>query len=251
MSAAVDVRGLCKSFTGPDGCVKALGPVDLSVERGGFLCVLGPTGCGKTTLLRLIAGLEEPDAGSVTVQGGRDSGEARIGLVFQQGALFPWMTVFDNVSFPLRARGVRKRDLMGPVSRMLEMVGLSDFGGAHPHQLSGGMQQRAALARSLVFEPDVLLLDEPFGSLDTRTSQRLQEKLLDLWRETETTVIFVTHSIEEAVYLSSRVMVFGHRPGRIVREEAIGLPSPRDRISKDFTDYLISLRRTFEELVEE
>jgi NitT/TauT family transport system ATP-binding protein len=146
---------------------------------------------------------------------------------------------------------MRKSELEGPVTRTLEMVGLEDFRNSHPHQLSGGMQQRVALARSLVMEPDVLLLDEPFSSLDTRTSQDLQDKLLDLWHKTSTTVIFVTHNIEEAVYLAGSVLVFGHRPGRIVRREKIGLEQPRDRLSERFTGYLISLRRTFEELVED
>jgi ABC-type nitrate/sulfonate/bicarbonate transport system ATPase subunit len=251
MIPAVEIQQLTKSFTGQDGSVKALGPVDLVVERGTFVCILGPTGCGKTTLLRLISGLEEPESGSVQVHSHCEGRKALVGYVFQQGALFPWMTVHDNVSFPLRARRMRESEIREPVSRMLEMVGLTDFSDTHPHQLSGGMQQRVALARSLVMEPDVLLLDEPFSSLDTRTSQNLQGKLLDLWHKTGTTVIFVTHNIEEAVFLSSRVCVLAYRPGRIVREEKIDLPLPRDRLSEGFTDYLISLRRTFEELVEE
>ncbi len=251
MIQAVEIENLTKSFTGQDGSVKALGPVELKVERGDFICILGPTGCGKTTLLRLISGLEEPDSGSICVHSHSEGREALVGYVFQQGALFPWMTVQNNVSFPLRTRKMSRSEIAEPVSRILDMVGLSDFTDSYPHQLSGGMQQRVALARSLVMEPDVLLLDEPFSSLDTKTSQNLQERLLDLWQKTGTTVIFVTHSIEEAVYLSSRVYVFGHRPGRVVREETIDLPPPRDRLSVGFTNYLISLRRTFEELVEE
>ena len=249
---ALSVTGLVKTFREKFGDVHALGPVSFDVSRGRFLCVLGPTGCGKTTLLRTIAGLEVPDSGSVDLMIRADGRPPVVGYVFQQGALFPWMSIHDNVEFPLRARGsidrITRRMRVGTI---LEMVGLSDFSSSYPHQLSGGMQQRAALARSLVVQPDILLLDEPFSSLDTRTSQDLQENLRNIWKEAATTVVFVTHSIEEAVYLAGEVFVLGHRPGRIVRRQTIDLPDPRSRLSQEFTEYLVSLRRTFKELVEE
>ena len=249
---ALSVTGLVKTFREKSGNVHALGPVSFDVPRGRFLCVLGPTGCGKTTLLRTIAGLEVPDSGSVDLMIRADGRPPVVGYVFQQGALFPWMSIHDNVEFPLRARGsidrITRRMRVGTI---LEMVGLSNFSSSYPHQLSGGMQQRAALARSLVVQPDILLLDEPFSSLDTRTSQDLQENLRNIWKEAATTVVFVTHSIEEAVYLAGEVFVLGHRPGRIVRRQTIDLPDPRSRLSQEFTEYLVSLRRTFKELVEE
>jgi len=243
------VRDLSLTYRADTGDVHALGPVSFDVDPGDFLCVLGPTGCGKTTLLRLIAGLEAPDTGSVLLPEGRDGGRPAVGYVFQQGALFPWMTVRSNIEFPLRASGMRRPERRTEVGRMLEMVGLGSFADSYPHQLSGGMKQRAALARSLVIRPEVLLMDEPFSSLDTRTSQELQNSLRDLWKRASTTVVFVTHNIEEAVYLAEKVIVLGHRPGKIVRRETIGLPEPRSRLSRPFTDYLVSLRQTFESLV--
>lgn len=246
---ALKVTDLSKIYRESAGEVHALGPVSFEMEAGGFLCFLGPTGCGKTTLLRTIAGLEKPDTGEVIIQPHPDGGEPVIGYVFQQGALFPWMSIFANLEFPLRAKKILQDTRRKKVESMLDMMGLSSFASSYPHQLSGGMQQRAALARSLVMEPDLLLMDEPFSSLDMKTSQELQDSLRELLKSSSTTVLFVTHNIEEAVYLAGEVIVLGHRPGRIVRRETIDLPYPRSRLSDTFTEYLVSLRKTFESLV--
>jgi len=249
MITSLRVTELSKTYKDPSGEVHALGSVSFTAGEGDFICFLGPTGCGKTTLLRLIAGLDKPDTGEVFIPDHSDGRERITGYVFQQGALFPWMSVHGNVEFPLRAKKMDKDIRRQKVEAMLDMVGLSSFHASYPHQLSGGMQQRAALARSLIMEPDILLMDEPFSSLDTKTSQNLQMNLKDLLERKSTTVIFVTHNIEEAVYLAGEVIVFGHRPGRIVRREIIDLPAPRSRLSDSFTEYLVSLRKTFETLV--
>lgn len=251
VETALRLSGVEKSFRTGSGHLHALGPVSLELSRGRFLCVLGPTGCGKTTLLRLTAGLEHPDAGELEVLGGPPAVTRRIGYVFQQAALFPWLTVMANVEFPLKVRRVAARRRRERAAEMIRMVGLSGFEASYPHQLSGGMQQRTALARAMVVEPELLLMDEPFGSLDLRTGQELQERIRDIWRQRRSTVVFVTHSIEEAVYLATDLVVLGHRPGRIVRSERVDLPEDRDRLSEPFTDLLVSLRGTFEELVAE
>jgi len=249
--AALRLEAVEKAYHTRTGRLRALGPVDLELSRGRFLCVLGPTGCGKTTLLRLIAGLEQPDAGRIRVLGGVPEVTRRIGYVFQQAALFPWLTVSENVQFPLRARGVGSGERRSRAAEMIGLVGLEGFESSYPHELSGGMQQRTALARALVVDPELLLLDEPFGSLDLRTGQELQERLRDIWRKRGSTLVFVTHRIEEAVYLASDLVVLGHRPGRVVRSQEVDLPTERDRLSDEFTELLVSLRRTFEELVME
>lgn len=242
---AFTAKGLVKLYNAHGGEeFRALGPMDLHLSPGEFLCLLGPTGCGKTTLLRLIAGLEKPDEGTL------DTGGYSLGYVFQQGALFPWMSVESNVMFPLRAGGMGRQESAERCRSILEMVGLTDFRKSYPHELSGGMQQRTALARGLVTEPELLLLDEPFASLDERTGMILQDMVHGLCRKLSTTVIFVTHNIEEAVYLADRIVVMGHSPGRIVRDEKIKLMWPRNRISEPFTETMLSFRRTFEELVD-
>lgn len=237
-------KGIRKEYRNPSGqVITALDSIDLDVPAGQFLCLLGPTGCGKTTLLRLLSGLETADSGSV------EKGNSRLGYVFQQGALFPWLTVESNVMFPLRAGGMPRKEASEKCSEMLDMVGLKEFACSYPHELSGGMQQRTALARGLITEPHILLLDEPFASLDERTAMILQDTVRDLCTKLSTTVVFVTHNIEEAVYLADRIVVMGSRPGFIARDELVKLEWPRNRLSEPFTELLLSVRRTFEELV--
>lgn len=246
----VSMRGVTKRFLSEKGrTVHALDMIDLEAGGGEFLCVLGPTGCGKSTLLRLIAGLETPDAGTIFVDGGHPVPGNGTGFAFQQPALFPWLTVRDNVEFGLKTCTRRRQARQARVEELLGAVGLADFAEAYPHELSGGMQQRAALVRSLAPSPGLMLLDEPLSSLDTATREDLQDMILKLCGGI--TTVFVTHHIEEAVYLADRLIVLGYRPGRIVSDFRIDLPHPRDRLSEPFVSLLLSVRTVFEHLVSE
>jgi NitT/TauT family transport system ATP-binding protein len=224
---AVNVR---KSF--PDahqGIILALDGVSLAAGEGEFLAIVGPSGGGKTTLLRLLAGLQQPDSGEVLFRGEPLLAPRRsIGIVFQRANLMPWRTVLGNVSLPLEVAGTNPREAQEQAEALVSLVGLLGFGDAYPGQLSGGMQQRVALARALVHEPGVLLLDEPFGSLDALTRERMNGELLRIWDLRRPTVIMVTHSIQEAVFLADRVLVLSARPGRIRAEFRVPLPRPRD-----------------------
>ncbi|MBB3996424.1 ABC transporter ATP-binding protein [Aureimonas pseudogalii] len=214
----VAARDLSLTFETGDGPVHALKGIDLTIARGEFVSFIGPSGCGKTTLLRVIADLERPTAGSITVNGLTPEA-ARLarsyGYVFQAAALYPWRTIEKNVALPLEVMDVPKAERGERVARNLDLVGLTGFGRKFPWQLSGGMQQRASIARALSFDPDLLLMDEPFGALDEIVRDRLNEELLKLWAKTRKTVVFVTHSIPEAVFLSTRIVVMSPRPGRI------------------------------------
>ncbi|WP_082655696.1 ABC transporter ATP-binding protein [Aureimonas sp. D3] len=218
-SKVIEAEGLTLTFETADGPVHALKDVGLSVNRGEFVSFIGPSGCGKTTLLRVIADLEQPTSGAIRVNG-LSPEEARLarayGYVFQAAALYPWRNIERNVALPLEIMGLPKAERSDRVSRNLDLVGLSGFGRKYPWQLSGGMQQRASIARALSFDPDLLLMDEPFGALDEIVRDRLNEELLKLWAKTRKTVIFVTHSIPEAVFLSTRIVVMSPRPGRII-----------------------------------
>jgi NitT/TauT family transport system ATP-binding protein len=206
----------------------ALFDVSLTIRKNEFVSLLGPSGCGKTTLIRIIAGLIEPDHGEIAVDGKAVTAPGRDRcMVFQQFGLLPWRTVLSNVEFGLEIEGVAKEQRHSIARNYLELVGLKGFEGYYPHQISGGMQQRVGIARALSKKPQILLMDEPFGAVDAQTREQLQEELLKIWAQTDTTVIFVTHSIDEAIYLSDRVVVMQARPGRIKEEFAIDLPRPR------------------------
>ena len=218
----LELRGVRKVFA--NGTI-ALDGLDLTVGRHEFLSLLGPSGCGKSTALRLIAGLVEPSAGRVVRP---DGAAGDIGFVFQEPTLMPWATVFDNVRLPLRLRGQGRRQASGEVEEALALVGLADFARAFPRELSGGMRMRVSIARALVTRPRLLLMDEPFAALDEITRIRLNHDLLELWQKQGWTVVFVTHSVYEAVFLASRIVVMSARPGRSVAELEIAEPYPRD-----------------------
>ena len=227
---AIDIAGLALTFDTADGAVQALAGIDLAIGEGEFVSLIGPSGCGKTTLLRVIADLEQASAGAVRVNGmsPREAREKRAyGYVFQAPALYPWRSVARNVALPLEIMGFAKPERDKRVRRGLELVGLTGFERKFPWQLSGGMQQRASIARALSFDPALLLMDEPFGALDEIVRDKLNEQLLRLWERTGKTVVFVTHSIPEAVFLSTRIVVMSPRPGRI--HDVIECGLPRDR----------------------
>ena len=242
---AVSLRGVTKVY---DNGVAALGPLDLDVRKGEFVSLLGPSGCGKSTALRLIAGLSAPSSGSVSVArpvnaarpAGADGAGQSIGVVFQEPTQMPWASVRENVRLPLKLSHVPAAQAVVRVSAALTQVGLADFADAYPRELSGGMKMRVSLARALVTDPDILLMDEPFAALDEITRFRLNNDLLALWRSLRKTVIFVTHSVFESVYLSQRVIVMSARPGRISAEFHIDAAEPRAeefRTSADYAGY--------------
>ncbi len=226
----IEVNDLSLVFETTDGDVHALSNIDLNVKPGEFVSLIGPSGCGKTTLLRVIADLEQPTGGTISVNG-MSPHEARMkrayGYVFQAAALYPWRTIADNVGLPLEIMGLDKTVREKRIAENLKLVDLEGFEKKFPWQLSGGMQQRASIARALAVEPDLLLMDEPFGALDEIVRDHLNEQLLKLWAKTNKTIIFVTHSIPEAVYLSSKIVVMSPRPGRIF--DIIDSTLPRDR----------------------
>lgn len=228
--AVIEATSLDLTFQTGDGPVHALKGVDLAIGKGEFVSFIGPSGCGKTTFLRCVAGLEEPTGGSLTVNGMSPDAarQARAyGYVFQAAGLYPWRTIGRNVSLPLEIMGYPRAEQRDRVARVLELVELSGFEKKYPWQLSGGMQQRASIARALAFDADILLMDEPFGALDEIVRDHLNEQLLRLWAQTEKTIGFVTHSIPEAVYLSTKIVVMSPRPGRIT--DVIESPLPKER----------------------
>jgi len=249
---AVRCDGVSVRFTTERGTVTALDGVSVAIPPGSFLSLLGPSGCGKSTLLRVIADLVTPNAGAVSVLGGPAETARRnrdIGFVFQDAALLPWRTALQNVELPLEVGGAAARPGSRSPVELLKLVGLGGWENAYPHELSGGMRQRVAIARALVSGPKLLLMDEPFGALDEITRDRLNEELLGVWESTGTTIVFVTHSIYEAVFLSQQVLVLAARPGRVRQLVPIDLPSPRRlamRETPEFVRLAGDLRRILE-----
>ncbi|MEE2621732.1 MAG: ABC transporter ATP-binding protein [Pseudomonadota bacterium] len=247
----ISVKDVDLIFETNDGPVQALRNVSLEVEKGDFVSFIGPSGCGKTTLLRAIAALEIPTKGNLTVNG-KSPDSARIdreyGYVFQAAGLYPWRTVEGNIKLPLEIMGYSKTEIKERIQKVIELVELKGFEKKFPWQLSGGMQQRASIARALAFDANILLMDEPFGALDEIVRDRLNSELLDLWRQTKKTICFVTHSIPEAVFLSTKIVVMSPRPGRITDTIQSTLPSKRDLNIRDSQEFIKIAQRVREGL---
>lgn len=236
--ARISIRGVTCTYVDGKESVHALGPIDLDIADGEFVCLIGPSGCGKSTLLRMISGLSLPSTGEIDL---RVSDAARAtATVFQDYSIFPWKSVLSNVRFGLDLAGVPKREATERAQHYLDRLGLGDRGSARPAQLSGGMKQRVAIARALAVEPEILLMDEPFSAIDAQMRHVLQDQLLELWQSDRRTVVFVTHSIEEAILLADRVIMLSNRPGRVIADRRIPIERPRSaesaRSSKEFAD---------------
>jgi NitT/TauT family transport system ATP-binding protein len=227
--AAIEIDRVSHVYAGPDGGVPALSNVSMKVGAGRFIVIVGPSGCGKTSLLMMMAGLRDHTEGRIDVHGAPipKPDPERVGVIFQEASLFPWLTTFDNIEFPLSLRGMSREERRRRSDPMLSLVGLTGFGERYPHELSGGMKQRVSIARGLVQDPPVLLMDEPFAALDEQTRMTMGHELLRIWSTTNKTVVFITHSLTEAVYLADEVYVMSPRPGRMIDHIMIDLPRPR------------------------
>lgn len=229
----IEISGVTKSFDKKDGQFLALDEVNLTVDKNEFICVVGPSGCGKTTLMNIIAGLYPPSTGTVRVRGELVTGPGKgKGVVFQQYALYPWLTVEKNVEFGLKMKGVAKAERQETARKYIKIVGLEKFASSFPKELSGGMKQRVAIARAYATNPEVLLMDEPFGALDAQTRAQLQENLLNTWQQERKTCFFITHDVEEAVLLSTKIIIMSAGPGRIREIVDVNLPYPRNQETK-------------------
>ncbi len=242
MSPKLSIRGLQKSFIVNEGfghirSIHAIERVDLEMNEGEFLCVIGPSGCGKSTLLMILAGLYPKTAGEIILDGRPLTGPGlNRGVVFQDFALFPWLTVRSNILYGVRQKKISAKFHAEILQHYIKMMSLQGFEDTYPYRLSGGMKQRVAIARALALEPELLLMDEPFGALDAQTRANLQQVLVDVWQETKKTVVFITHDVREATFLADRVVVMSSRPGRITEEITIKLPRPRDILSPEFVE---------------
>jgi len=242
-AASVALDGVGKTYPGDGGSVRALDDVSFSVADGEFVCLVGPSGCGKTTLFRIVAGLTEATDGRVLLDGTEVTGPTTdMGVVFQEYHLFPWLTVAENVGFGLERSDRSPDEREARVDEMLELVGLTEFRDAYPKSLSGGMKQRVAIARSLAVDPDLLLMDEPFGAVDAQTREMLQRELLDVWDSTGKTVLFVTHDVAEAVTLADRIVVMAADPGRVREIVDVDVERPRERGDAAFAEYVGRVR---------
>jgi ABC-type nitrate/sulfonate/bicarbonate transport system ATPase subunit len=250
VSSQLSIQGVSRVFTSPKGqTTQALTPVDFEVRENDFVTILGPSGCGKSTLLRIVAGLDQPTTGQVLLDGAPVQGPgADRGMVFQSYTLFPWLTIEQNIRFGLRERGMPEREQKERADYFIAKVGLRGFEQHFPKQLSGGMQQRTAIARALANDPKILLLDEPFGALDNQTRVLMQELLLGIWESAQKTVLFVTHDIDEAIFMANRVAVFSARPGRIKTELAVYFPHPRHYTIKTSPEFMALKARLTEEI---
>ncbi|MDD3135154.1 MAG: ABC transporter ATP-binding protein [Methanoregula sp.] len=230
------IDNLTKEFTTDAGeHIVALSDINLEIRDSEFICLLGPSGCGKTTLLRIIGGLDQPSSGQVILDNQVITRpNPRMAMIFQEYSLYPWRNVLDNTAFGLELNGMSREERYAVAKRYLDLVGLTEFSQSFPYELSGGMRQRVAVVRALAVEPAVLLMDEPFGALDAQTRNKLQHDLVDIWEKTKKTILFVTHSVDEAVFLADRIVVLSPRPGRICENIPIEQPRPRDRTSVEF-----------------
>jgi NitT/TauT family transport system ATP-binding protein len=243
MNRFIECVGVGKVYPGKNEPVEALRGIDFACEAGDFVCLLGRSGCGKSTLLQMMAGLEAPTAGQIAVAGRELHGPSPdAAIVFQDHGLFPWMTVQKNVEFNMKARGTPAAERKRIAAHFIAMTSLTGFEGRYPHELSGGMRQRVGIARALTTDPKALLMDEPFGALDAQTRGNLQDELLQIWEKQRTTVLFVTHSIDEALLLADRILVFSPRPGRIAADIKVDLPRPRAPQSDAFSALARELR---------
>lgn len=250
MNSKLNVRNVSRIFTGPHGeQTQALLPINYQVQENDFITILGPSGCGKSTLLRIIAGLDSPTQGEVWLDGQLVEGPgADRGMVFQSYTLFPWLTVEQNIRFGLQERGVGLAQQKERSDYFINKVGLRGFEHHYPRQLSGGMQQRTAIARALANDPKILLMDEPFGALDNQTRVMMQELLLNIWEASRKTVLFVTHDIDEAIFMANKVAIFSARPGRIKTEVPVNFPHPRDYTLKTSPEFMAIKARVTEEI---
>lgn len=242
------IQHLSREFTSASGDhVRALLDINLEIHDRELVCLLGPSGCGKTTLLRIIAGLENASNGTISIGGEVVTGpDQKMVMISQEYSLYPWRNVMDNIAFGLEVKGMPKEERYAGARKYLELVGLTGFENSYPYELSGGMRQRVAVARALAVNPEILLMDEPFGALDAQTRNMMQKELLAIWEKTKKTIVFVTHSVDEAVFLADRIVVLSPRPGRVREIVPIILPRPRDRTSLEFA----RIRRYVLELID-